>query len=117
MPSLVSVEPDAVPTKRRSRVQEAVAIIDSGKAVSDGEVHETSAAARKACGQLLVSLYRYRKLGRVNKFASRIYPADGGYRWAIVPKDEPVDEAPPVVEKKKRGRPRKVVVDVVAEAV
>jgi hypothetical protein len=85
-------------------VQEAVAIIDSGKAVSDGEVHATSAEARKACGQLLVSLYRYRKLGRVGRFASRIYPAEGGYRWAIVPKDEPGLVAAEPVVARKRGK-------------
>jgi hypothetical protein len=93
---LVEIDPTTVPAKENEhsdRIQEALSLLAKGKWVGDEVSYPDAAAARKACNHILVSLYRYRKLGRVGAFVSRTWTEDGtgeraaGSYWRIVPKD------------------------------
>ena len=90
MPALIGIDPSTIPSKneRSNRIQKALQLLAAGEAVTDDALYPDAAAARTACNHILVSLYRYRKSGRVGGFASKTWKNDDedGHRWAIVPK-------------------------------
>ena len=88
---LIPVDPKSIPPAPnkpgRSRVKEALGLIEGGSAVTDGETYPGRHEARAACNGLLTSLYRYKREGRAEVgFTSRVYEdGKGEWRWAIVP--------------------------------
>ena len=90
--TLSAMDPILVPehVPGNGRVRDAMAILKSGKAVTDTVEYATKDEARKVCTYLATSLRYHRTKGDLGAFSIRVWLDEDtdAYRWAILPVKE-----------------------------